>query len=120
MTQRTQRVAKTIKEELGRMVEVGEIRDPRIGFVTFTGVEVTPDLRQAVVYYSSLGDRKAQTETGAGLTSAKGFIRSELGKRLNLKHTPDLEFKFDESVETGMRIAKLIHKIHERERPTEE
>jgi ribosome-binding factor A len=120
MTQRTQRVAKTIKEELGRMLEAGEIKDPRIGFVTFTSVDVSPDLRQAVVYYSSLGDRKAQAEAGAGLTSAKGFIRSALGKRLNLKYMPDFEFKFDESVEAGMRIAKLIHKIHEREHPTED
>ena len=113
MSGRVKRVAESIKEELGLMLERGEIKDPRIGFVTLTEVEITKDLRHAKVYYSAMGSRKEREQAGEGLDSATGFMRRELGKRMRLKHTPEIEFIFDESVEIGARISKLIHKIHQ-------
>ena len=96
------------------MLERGEIKDPRIGFITFTGVEVTKDMRHAKVFFSSLGGARARSKAVAGLNSARGFIRTELGKRLRLKYVPEIEFTFDESVESSARIAKLIRETKEK------
>ena len=119
MTERTHRVAENIKEELGWMVERGEIKDPRIGFVTFTDAEVSKDLRHAKIFFSTLGNAKERAGLAEGLRSARGYIRTELGRRLRLKYVPEIEFVFDESVEAGARISKLIHQIHEREEKTD-
>ena len=115
MSERTERVAESIKEEIGRMLERGEIKDPRIGFITFTDVDVSKDMRHASVYFSSLGNQKEKTSAIEGLSSARGYIRSELGRRLRMKYIPEIEFKFDESVEAAARISKLIHKLRESE-----
>ena len=115
MTQRTTRVAKNIKEELGWMLEKGEVKDPRIGFVTVTAVEVSSDLSHCRVYFSLLGSKHERSEATKGLESASGFIRTELGRRLRLKHAPEVEFKYDETVEAGARISKVLHEIRERE-----
>ena len=112
MSGRVKRVAESIKEELGLMLESGEIKDPRIGFVTLTDVEITKDLRYAKVFYSVMGSQKEHEQAGKGLDSAAGYMRRELGQRMRLKHTPEVEFVFDDSVEAGARISKLIHKIH--------
>ena len=115
MTQRTARVAKNIKEELGWMLEKAEIKDPRIGFVTVTAVKVSSDLRECRIYFSLLGSKRERSETTKGLESASGFIRTELARRLGMKHVPTIEFKFDETVEAGARISKVLREIHERE-----
>ena len=115
MSARTERVAKTIKEELAWMVERGEVKDPRIGFVTFTEVDVSADLKHAKVFFSALGPSQV-SEAKEGLRSASGFIRAELGKRLHLKYAPQLVFEYDRSVEAGAKIAGIIHRLHEKEK----
>ncbi len=115
MSERTQRVAENIKEELGWMVERGEIKDPRIGFVTFTDAEVSKDLRHAKIFFSTLGNAKERAGVADGLNSARGYIRTELGRRLRMKYVPEIEFVFDTSVEAGARISKLLHDMRERE-----
>ncbi len=92
-----------------------EIKDPRIGFVTITGVEVSPDLRHARVFFSALGRRNQVEKTQAGLESAKGHIRTELGKRLRIKRVPDIELRLDTSAEASQRIAELLGKIKKEE-----
>jgi ribosome-binding factor A len=114
---RVGRVGEQIKKEISQMIQM-ELKDPRIGFITVTGVEVTGDLSLARVYLSILGSEEEREETLRSLARAKGFIRSELGRRIRLRHTPDIEFRFDNSVEYGSRIAHLLHEINrENENP---
>ncbi|AJD91042.1 ribosome-binding factor A [Jeotgalibacillus malaysiensis] len=103
-----------MKKELGDIIG-RKIKDPRIGFVTVTDVEVTGDLQQATVYITVLGDDEQRENTLRGLAKAKGFIRSEIGQRIRLRKTPELLFEFDESIETGNRIESLIRDLKERE-----
>lgn len=107
---RARRLAEVVKEEMGRMLQK-EIKDPRIGFVSITDVEVSADLSHIKVYLSPFGDEEAKRQTMAGCESARGFIRSELGKRLQLRHTPELEFLADDSIERGARIISLLEEI---------
>ena len=116
MSKRAERVANAIKEELGWMIEKAEIKDPRLGFVTITEVDVTGDLRHARIYFSHIGSKRDQENALAGLNSAAGFIRAELGQRLRLKFAPELEFKYDPTVEAGARISKLLQDIHKEEK----
>ncbi|MFT9847813.1 30S ribosome-binding factor RbfA [Aneurinibacillus sp. REN35] len=109
---RTNRVGEQIKKELSQIIQ-REIKDPRIGFVTVTGVEVSGDLSQAKVFISVLGGDEQRSDTLKALEKAKGFMRGEIGRRVRLRHTPDLLFKFDESVEYGSRIESLLHEIKE-------
>jgi ribosome-binding factor A len=88
--------------------EVAELKDPRLGFVTVTAVETSPDLRKANVYYSVLGDEEQQRSTEEGLRSAAPRLRSRVGARVRLRHTPELDFLIDESVEGGLRISQLL------------
>ncbi|MBM7644390.1 ribosome-binding factor A [Scopulibacillus daqui] len=108
---RAYRVAEQIKKELSDIVN-NQLKDPRIGFVTITGVDVTGDLQQATVYITVLGDDEKKAETLDGLLKAKGFIRSEIGKRIRLRKTPDINFKFDHSIEYGNRINRLLHDLN--------
>jgi ribosome-binding factor A len=85
-----------------------EIKDPRVGFVTVTAVQTTPDLRHATVYVSVLGDAGMRRRTLAGLQSAHGFLQRRIASELRLKHTPTLEFSYDDSVDRGMRISALL------------
>lgn len=85
-----------------------DVKDPRIGFVTVTGVKTSPDLRHARVYVSVLGDDAARRATVDGLRSAHGFLQRCLATELTLKHTPSLTFEYDESVDRGMRITRLL------------
>lgn len=110
MSERLARVRKNIKEEVGMMLEL-EIKDPRIGFVTITDVDISADLRHCKIFFSALGGAKKREKALAGLQSARGFIRGELGKRLQMKYTPDIEFIYDTSVEKGFRIAEILNKI---------
>lgn len=111
---RTNRVGEQIRKELSQIIQ-REIKDPRIGFVTITGVEVTGDLSQAKVYLSIFGSEEQQKDSLRALEKAKGFMRTEIGRRVRLRHTPELLFKIDESVEYGSRIESLLTKIHQEE-----
>jgi ribosome-binding factor A len=104
---RNKRVAQQLHESIARMLLM-ELDDPRIQSVQITDVEVTPDLRYATVYYVMLDEREQSEEVQQGLEAAIGFIKREIGKRLELKYVPDLEFEYDESVERGRRMEKLI------------
>ncbi|MGO9884911.1 MAG: 30S ribosome-binding factor RbfA [Solirubrobacteraceae bacterium] len=86
-----------------------DLKDPRIGFVTVTGVKTSPDLRHARVYVSVLGDDAAREASVEGLRSAHGFLQRRVATELTLKHTPTLEFEYDGSVDRGMRITELIN-----------
>lgn len=101
-----------MKKELSDIIG-RKLKDPRVGFVTVTDVEVTGDLQQAKVYLTVLGDEEQKKDTLDGLEKAKGFIRSEVGKRIRLRKTPELIFEIDESIEYGNRIETLIKKIHD-------
>jgi ribosome-binding factor A len=108
---RPQRVGQLIQEELGRIVTKG-FKDPRIGFITFTGVKVSPDLREAVVYWSMFGATEAQhRETAKGLEAATGFIKREIGRTLGLQFVPNLRFVYDEAIERGDRIDRLLREV---------
>lgn len=112
MNIRANRVGEQMKKELGEIIS-RKIKDPRVGFVTVTDVEVTGDLQQATIYISVLGSEEEKEDTLKGLTKASGFIRSELGQRIRLRKTPEISFEFDESVEYGNKIEKLLKDIHE-------
>jgi ribosome-binding factor A len=85
-----------------------DLKDPRVGFVTVTGVKTSPDLRHARVYVSVLGDTDVREESLVGLRSAHGFLQRRVATELSLKHTPTLAFEYDPSVDRGMRITQLI------------
>jgi ribosome-binding factor A len=110
MTQRTDRVAEEFREILAE--ELQRLKDPRIGFVTVTGVDVTPDLRRAVVFYTVLGDDRQERATVAGLRSATPHLRQSLGRQVRLKVVPELEFRLDASIAEARRIDELIERIH--------
>lgn len=114
---RTSRIAEEIKRELSDLIR-NHIKDPRLPeFVSVTAVKVTKDLRYAKVYVSVLGDEGKKKDTLAALESAAGFIRHEIGQRINLRYTPEFSFKLDDSIEHGMYLSKLIEKTmgHDRE-----
>jgi len=110
---RSDRVGELIKEEISRML-IHDLKDPRIGFTTLTRVILSNDLRQAKVYISIMGGVSEKEATFKGLSSAKGFIRGELGRRLNLRYVPDLTFKLDPSLEYGARINQLLNKLSDK------
>lgn len=91
--------------------EVAELKDPRIGFVTVTGVDTTPDLRSAIVYFSVLGSEEEQAATGEALRSAATHVQTEVGHKVRLKYTPRLEFRVDESIEQGVRMSRLLREL---------
>jgi ribosome-binding factor A len=109
---RVNRIAEQMKKELGEIISK-KIKDPRIGFVTVTDVSVTGDLQQAKVYISVLGDEDKKQDTLVGLAKAKGFIRSEIGRRIRLRKTPEISFEIDEALEYGNRIESLLRDINE-------
>jgi ribosome-binding factor A len=114
MFKRSEKVAEAIHEEISSLLIKG-VKDPRVGFVTVTGVKVTDDLRLATVYFSVIGSAEDRKGAEAGLNSARGFFRRELGKSLRMRYVPDLMFRFDESIEYGSRIETILKQIHETE-----
>jgi len=116
-SQRPERVQEAIRQEISKIVHE-EIKDPRLGFITITGVELTRDLRHAKVYFSVLGEAKARHLALKGLVSAKGRIKGLLADRINLKFMPQIEFKIDESLERTQRIYSILDKI-KKETPDE-
>ncbi|HXF83390.1 MAG TPA: 30S ribosome-binding factor RbfA [bacterium] len=111
MSHRPERVEQFIRDELSQILQ-REVRDPRIGFISVTAVEVSQDLRHARIFVSVLGDAAQKTETMTGLASAAGYIRRALGRRLQLRFTPELSFRLDESIERGARVMKLLGDVH--------
>ncbi|UHA73893.1 30S ribosome-binding factor RbfA [Paenibacillus sp. 481] len=109
---RSGRVGEQMKKELSQLIQL-EIKDPRVGFITVTGVEVTNDLSLARVYLSVMGDEEQKQQSIKALEKASGFLRSELGKRIRFRHTPELVFKMDVSIEYGSRIERLLGEIRE-------
>ena len=101
------RVNEAMREVLSDVIAT-EIKDPRVGFVTVTGVRTSPDLRHARVYVSVLGDDDARGASLDGLRSAHGFLQHRLASELSLKHTPALTFEYDDSIDKGMRITELL------------
>jgi ribosome-binding factor A len=106
--QRLRRLADQIQRELAEILRI-ELKDPRVGMVTLTGVEVSPDLAHAKVFFTSLSDDAARRDAlQEGLAHASGFLRSMLGARLRTHNVPELRFVYDASVETGIRLTHLI------------
>jgi len=111
---RPERVGQMVQQLLGELFARG-MRDPRIGFVTITGVKMSPDLRDARVYYAVHGDAEQRKHTQKGLENARGFLRREIAANLRLRITPELHFSYDEAIDRGERIEQLIRQVHEQE-----
>jgi len=101
------RVNEALREVLSTRIAEG-LKDPRIGFVTVTAVETTPDLRHARVFVSVLGDESQRAETVEGLQRAHSVLQAQIAKEMHMKHTPELKFVYDETVERGMRINEIL------------
>lgn len=110
MTERMERVSEEFREVLA--LEIQRLKDPRVGFVTVTGVKVAPDLRKAWVYYTVLGDERARRGTAAALRSACSHLRAVVGHEVRVKFTPELEFEEDQGVVRGERVEEIIREIH--------
>jgi len=109
---RAERLAELIKQEISDII-FREVKDPRIGFLSITDVEVSGDLRNANIYVSVYGTEEERKSTLEGLEKAKGFIRKLLGERITVYHTPELSFHYDQSIEYGAYINKLLDKVKE-------
>jgi len=107
---RPNRLAETLKEEISQLIRV-ELKDPRIGFVTLTSVDVADDLSHAKVYISVLGTEDEGNASLDALNRAAGYVRSEIGKRVRLRHVPSIVFKYDPSIQHGAHIAKLLKDV---------
>lgn len=112
------RLGEQIRQDLSAIVK-SAVRDPGIGFVTFTHVHVSADLQIARVYYTTLGDERARRDTARALGRATPFLRRQLASRLRLRHAPELHFHFDESVERGLRVEELLREIQAETRPAD-
>ena len=108
--QRSDRVGDLILEVIADLLRK-DIRDPRVQTVTLTGVKVSKDLRNARVYFNILGGQDSRTNASAGLKSASGFIRSKVGKQLNLRFVPAIEFTYDDSEDEAQRIDELLKQV---------
>jgi ribosome-binding factor A len=109
-TPRTRKVNESVREAIASML-VDEICDPRLAFVTVTGAEVSPDFSVATIYVTAHGDASRYAEVLAGLESARGRIRSLLGRRVKTRLTPELRFAIDTSVDAGMRITEALKQV---------
>ncbi|MGH3072669.1 MAG: 30S ribosome-binding factor RbfA [Gaiellaceae bacterium] len=109
MTERMRRVNESLRQVLSEALL--DLKDPRIGFVTVTGVETSPDLRQATVFVSVLGGEKKRSASMRGLDAAHGVLQARLSRELRMKRTPTLTFEYDHAVEHGVRMSKLIDEL---------
>jgi ribosome-binding factor A len=109
MSERMRRVNAAVREVLSEAV--GELKDPRIGFVTVTGVATSTDLRQAIVYVSVLGSERKREQSIDGLQAAHGLLLAKIARELRLKRTPQLTFEYDPTVERGVRMTQLIDEL---------
>lgn len=110
MADRLGRLAEEIKRELSSII-AKEVKDPRLGMISITDVNVSRDLSWAKVYYSQLGSEEERANTLEGLNKAKGFVRTELSKRLRVRHTPEIIFQFDPSLEQGAKMDALLRTL---------
>jgi ribosome-binding factor A len=111
--QRTARVNEVVLQTLADELE--RLSDPRLGFVTLTGVDVSPDLREATVYYSVLGPAEQHEDTSTALRSAGSHLRAVLGHEVRLKYLPRLSFREDPAIATGQRVEEIIRELHRQE-----
>ena len=109
MPERMRRVNELVREVVAEAVT--DLKDPRIGLVTVTGVEIAPDLRAGTVFFSVFGSEKKRRASEAALARAHGFLQSRVARELKLKRTPQLTFEYDPTVEHGVRISKLIDEL---------
>ena len=109
MSDRMRRVNAAVREVLSEAV--GELKDPRIGFVTITGVKTSSDLQQAVVFVSVFGSERKREQTIEGLQAAHGILQGRIARELRLKRTPQLTFEYDPTVERGVRMTQLIDEL---------
>ncbi|MEW5741389.1 MAG: 30S ribosome-binding factor RbfA [Myxococcota bacterium] len=112
---RVERVAQEIQAAVADLLTRGEIKDPRIGFITVTGVKVSPDLSTAQVFYSMLGTEEERAATQKGLDAAKGFVRREVTRRVKLRVSPEVFFRFDKSLDEGDKIERLLKEVRTKE-----
>ena len=112
---RVERVAAEIQAAVADLLARGKIRDPRIGYITITGVQVSPDLRHAKVFYSMLGTPEQRAETKEGLKSSQGFVRREVAQRVKLRVSPEVVFEFDPSLDEGDKIERLLKEVKNKE-----
>ena len=115
-SKRLERVNQLIKEEISSVLQ-RQIKDPRLGFVTVTRVELANDLGYAKVHVGVLGSEKDREKSLVALRSAAGFIRRELGRRLRVHHTPEIDFRYDKGLDATDRVARLLQEDAEREKP---
>ncbi len=106
---RMRRVDEAVRAVLSDVI-TQELKDPRVGFVTVTAVKTSPDLRHARVYVSILGDEETRSDSLLGLNSAHGFLQKRVASELRLKHTPTIDFAYDETIDHGMRITEILGK----------
>ena len=111
MSLRTDRVADQLRSELATLL-AREVHDPGIGFVTLTRVNVSPDLQQARVWYTALGDGKSRANTARALERVAPFLPRQIGRRPSLKRAPELKFVYDESVAGQDRIEQILNELH--------
>jgi len=109
-TRRQQQVADLLQAEISRVL-LRKIKDPRLGLITITGVKMSPDLRHARIYFSTIGDQERVEVAEAGLRSAAGVIRGEIGRTLDLRYCPQLAFHFDDSLAYGAHIEERIREL---------
>ncbi|MCK2087964.1 30S ribosome-binding factor RbfA [Thauera aromatica] len=107
---RSQRVVEQIRRELAELIRL-EVKDPRVGFITLTDVEITPDYAHAKVFFTSMTGAGDVPEILQGLRRASGFLRRELGRRIRIHTIPELHFQYDRSVEEGARLSQLIDTV---------
>jgi ribosome-binding factor A len=115
MSRRTEQVAEAIRASLGTIIQ-RELRDPRLGFVTITRVEVTPDMKLAKVFFSVIGSEEAKKASHKVLKGAANFLRRQLASDLNMRYTPNLMFNFDEAMEHGEKIQRILRELEEEEK----
>jgi ribosome-binding factor A len=113
MSDRMRRVNEAVREVISEAV--GELKDPRVGFVTVTGVKTSADLRQATVFVSVFGTERKREQTLAGLSAAHGVLQARVASELRLKRTPQLTFEYDPTVERGVRMTQLIDELAPRD-----
>ena len=112
---RKERLGERIKELIGELV-LNQTKDPRIGLVTITSVQVAPDFTAAKVYFTVMGDDAVRAETRKGLESAKNFLKKTVGRELKLRQVPDLRFEYDDALDRAMRIEEMIEGIRRDEK----
>ena len=116
---RALRVQDLLKKEISQII-LEMLKDPQIGFVTITAVEVSADLKNAKVFYSVLGTPQEKQNTASALNRARGFIQSEINRRVRMKKTPQINFEFDHSLEYGDRIDRIIEQLHQEKKDKSE